>query len=153
MNFLFFPVFSRPSNLAHMKCPHCQFPEMQVKAGRNRTGSQRYLCRACGRFYTPEPKAAGYDESKRRMVLQLYAACTSVRRAARLYAKVSTQTAANWIRVAVAEARREMEGGTMEPGSLLSHVLAESRRREYEEAARLRRSFARGGGRKGRLPF
>lgn len=117
---------------------------MQVKAGRNRAGSQRYLCRACGRSYTPEPKAAGHDEIKRKMVLECYICCMGVRESARM-AIVSTQAAANWIKAAVAEAKQEQEDETLDPGSFLSYVLAESERREYEEAAKMRRMLEREG--------
>jgi hypothetical protein len=61
-----------------------------------------------------------------------------MRDSARL-ARVSTQTAVNWVRNAVAEAKQEQEDGTLEPGSLLSHVLVESERREVEERLRMRR--------------
>lgn len=116
---------------------------MQVRAGRNRTGTQRFLCRACGHSYTPEPKSAGHDDAKRRVALVSYSACASMRDAA-LYAQVSTQTVINWVKAAVAEAKQEREDGTLEPGSLLSHVLVESQRREAEEAAWLRRRARRG---------
>lgn len=111
---------------------------MQVRAGRNRTGSQRFLCRACGHSYTPEPKAAGHDEAKRKVVLTSYVCCMGVRDSARL-AGVSPQAAANWIKAAIAEAKQEQEDGILEPGSLLSHVLVESERREVEERLRVRR--------------
>ncbi len=52
-------------------CPPCQSTERQVKVGRNPSGSQRYLCRAGGRKYTPEPKPRGYDEATRRQALQM----------------------------------------------------------------------------------
>ncbi len=32
-----------------------------IKAGRNRSGSQRYQCKACGRVATPAPAVNGYD--------------------------------------------------------------------------------------------
>lgn len=126
-----------------IRCPRCQFSETQVKAGRNRTGTQRFLCRACGHSYTPEPKSAGHDETKRKMVVQCYAACMGPRDAGRC-AGVSTQTAANWIKAAIAEAEQEREDGILEPGSLLSHVLSESQRREAEERLRLKRRARRG---------
>lgn len=81
-------------------CPHCQSAERQVKDGRNRTGSQRYLCRACGLGYTPEPRAAGHEESVRRQALMLYAGGMSVREAAR-FACVNHQTVCNWIEAAL----------------------------------------------------
>lgn len=119
-------------------CPRCQFSEMQVRAGRNRTGTQRFLCRACGHSYTPEPKSAGHDEAKREVALTSYICCASMRDAA-LYAQVSTQTVANWVWAAVAEAKQEREDGTLESGNILSRVLWESERREAEELRRMHR--------------
>ena len=37
-------------------CPHCQNDTNQSKAGKTRTGSQRYKCKPCNRFYTPKPQ-------------------------------------------------------------------------------------------------
>lgn len=91
-------------------CPRCQSSEGQVKAGLNRTGSRRYLCRACRRSYTPEPKPAGYGESVRRQVLMLYAGGMGVRAAAK-FAGVNHQTAANWVEAACA-LPKEGEGVT-----------------------------------------
>lgn len=120
---------------------------MQVKAGRNRTGSQRFLCQACGRFYTPEPKAAGHDDAKRVAALRCYAAGMSMRDSARC-AGVNHQTVVNWVKAACWEAEQEREDGTLEPGGLLSHVAVrrstELEQREREEAARLRRAARRG---------
>ena len=84
------------------ECPRCHSPERQVKAGLNRTGTQRFLCRACGRSYTPEPKVAGYEESVRRQALMLYAGGMSVREAGR-FAGVNHQTVANWVEEACAQ--------------------------------------------------
>ncbi|MGQ9888242.1 MAG: IS1/IS1595 family N-terminal zinc-binding domain-containing protein [Aggregatilineales bacterium] len=53
-------------------CPHCQNTEQQVKAGRTEAKSQRYLCKACQRRYTPEPKQAGYGNHLRRQTARLY---------------------------------------------------------------------------------
>ena len=107
-----FSGFPRPSNPAQMgdlmpTCPRCESSERQVKAGLNRTGTQRFLCRTCGRSYTPEPKPAGYEESVRRKSLMLYAGGMSVRAASR-FAGVSHQTAANWVEEACA-LRKESE--------------------------------------------
>jgi len=38
------------------QCPYRQAAEKQVKAGKNKSGSQRWKCQMCGRRYTPEPK-------------------------------------------------------------------------------------------------
>ena len=124
------------SNLAPMEnstCPHCRFPEALVKAGHNRTGTQRYLCRACGRSYTPEPKTAGRGEAKRVAALRCYATGMSVRASARC-AGVNHQTVVNWVRAAYAETERKREAGTLESGSLLSNVLARRGMDLYQKA-------------------
>lgn len=36
------------------KCPACHSIKNQIKDGHNPGGFQRYLCRVCGRNYTPE---------------------------------------------------------------------------------------------------
>ncbi|MBV9851948.1 MAG: hypothetical protein JO250_19965 [Armatimonadetes bacterium] len=41
-------------------CPSCGATERQHKAGTNKSGTGRRECQACGRTYTPDPKAQGY---------------------------------------------------------------------------------------------
>ena len=77
-------------------CPHCHSTEHQVKAGRNRSGSQRYLCKACGRRYTPKPKSQGYPEAMRRQAIQLYVDGLNFRRIARILG-VCHRTVINWV--------------------------------------------------------
>jgi transposase-like protein len=113
------------------ECPRCQSPEKQVKAGRNRGGSQRYLCRECGRYHTPRPSPAGYDEAVRTQALRCYAGGTGVRAAAR-YLGVNHQTVANWVGEACARA-----GAGGEAGGLDAQVV--SRR----ETGRLEREYLR----------
>lgn len=77
-------------------CPHCESTERQVKSGRTRRGSQRYLCRACARLYTPSPLPLGYADETRREAVRLYLEGTNLRRIGRILA-VSPQSAANWV--------------------------------------------------------
>src|SRR6201995_2379892 len=86
------------------QCPHCRAEDGQVKAGLNRGGSQRYLCKGCRRTYTPEPKPLGHDEAKRREALKYYAGYFSARDIARLLS-VSPQTVFNWVDAAIAQAQ------------------------------------------------
>jgi transposase-like protein len=44
------------------QCPTCQETVSQVRAGKNRSGSQRYVCKACGEKYTLLPNPNGYPE-------------------------------------------------------------------------------------------
>ena len=77
-------------------CPHCHSQERQVKVGRNRSGSQRYLCRWCSRKYTPERKQQGYPEAMRRQAIQMYVDGMNFRRIGRTL-KVTHRTVINWV--------------------------------------------------------
>lgn len=79
------------------QCPHCQRTEQQVKVGTNPSGSQRYLCKACCRKYTPQPNDIGYPAKMRRKALELYVDGLNFRRIARLL-EISHQTVANWVK-------------------------------------------------------
>jgi transposase len=78
------------------QCPHCSSTEPQTKAGRTRTGSQRYKCRACQRVYTPEPKPLGYPEVTKREAVRLYLEGINFRRIGRVLA-VNHQSVVNWV--------------------------------------------------------
>jgi transposase len=67
-----------------------------VKVGRNPSGSQRYLCRGCGRKYTPEPTRQGYDEATRREAIELYVDGMNFRRIGRTLG-VAHRTVINWV--------------------------------------------------------
>ena len=63
-------------------CSHCQCVDRTVKAGKTKSGSQLYLCRACGKRRTHKPKRPG---PKGRFISQPgQAAERDVRRAMRL---------------------------------------------------------------------
>ena len=53
-------------------CPYCQVPERLVKAGWNRSGSQRWKCQQCQRRYTPEWGEKGYPEPLRLQAVRMY---------------------------------------------------------------------------------
>ena len=78
------------------RCPYCEAFERQIKAGRNRTGSQRYQCQMCGRHYTPEPNPSGYAEQVRQQAVRLYLEGINFRRIARILS-VNHQSVINWI--------------------------------------------------------
>ncbi len=54
------------------RCPACGQTEGQMKNGRNRSGTQTYLCRFCKKVYTPDPKRHAYDEETRRQAMKMY---------------------------------------------------------------------------------
>ncbi|MET0753062.1 MAG: IS1 family transposase [Pyrinomonadaceae bacterium] len=78
------------------ECPNCQSSERQVKTGHNRSGTQRILCRECGKTYTFEPKPRGYSEEVREKAVRLYVEGNNFRRIGRLLA-VNHQSVVNWV--------------------------------------------------------
>ena len=80
------------------KCPYCQ-TETLVKNGFNRSGSQRYRCKACRRYTTLIPKVNGHPFDDHERAMKLYLEGNGLRRIGRLL-HVVHQTVANWIRVA-----------------------------------------------------
>jgi transposase-like protein len=86
-------------------CPYCSANNHQVKAGKNPSGSQRILCKVCGRKYTPGPFPNGYSsEFKHRAVLMCLEGQSF--RAISRKLKISTQTVVNWINAYVARSAR-----------------------------------------------
>jgi transposase-like protein len=85
-----------------MRCPHCEKEDSLIKDGKNRSGSQRYQCKACGRRYTPEPNKKGYPEEVRLQALRLYVDGKNLRRIAR-HLGVSPQSVSNWVNAYVAQ--------------------------------------------------
>src|SRR5580765_1408281 len=77
--------------------PHCHRTEQQVKVGLNRSGSQRYLCQACQRKYTPEPNEQGCSQELRRAAVENYVDGMNFRRIARVL-KVSHTSVMNWVK-------------------------------------------------------
>ena len=77
-------------------CPHCHRSTQQGTNGRTPAGSQRYLCRACRRKYTPDPRPQGYGDDVRRRAVQLYVEGMNLRRIGRTLGVVH-QTVANWV--------------------------------------------------------
>src|SRR5687767_14011399 len=102
------------------ECPHCRAAERQVKAGRNRGGSQRWQCRHCGRTYTPEPRSAGHPEATRREALKFYTCYYGLRDIARLLS-VNPQSVINWVDAACA---RSQASGAETADQLTADVMA-----------------------------
>ncbi|PZR98866.1 MAG: hypothetical protein DLM69_08095 [Candidatus Chloroheliales bacterium] len=80
-------------------CPDCHSARFVIKSGLNDSGSQRFRCQSCRRYFTPQPKPAGYDQSTRDFALKLHLEGTSFRAIGRLL-HLNHQTVANWITAA-----------------------------------------------------
>jgi transposase-like protein len=79
------------------ECPKCGSARNQVRAGRNRCGTQRYLCQECGRQYTPKPKPQGYSDAVRVRAVRMYVDGANFRRIGRELG-VNPQSVANWVK-------------------------------------------------------
>jgi len=53
-----------------LMCPRCQSARSQIKAGLNRSRSQRYQCLGCRRKYTPERKGQGHAGAVRQQAVR-----------------------------------------------------------------------------------
>ena len=80
-------------------CACCERTTYVSKAGYNHTGSQRFWCAACRRYFTPQRRPLGYAPELRQRAVQLYLDGTSMRGIARLL-NVNHQSVVNWIRAA-----------------------------------------------------
>jgi transposase-like protein len=83
-------------------CPSCQQPTAVYKCGFNNTGSQRWRCRRCQRYFTPLRKPMGHAPALRDAALRLYLEGTSLRAIGRLL-HVNHQSIANWVTAAAAQ--------------------------------------------------
>ena len=80
-------------------CPYCGHNRSVVKAGFNRSGSQRWRCQACRRYFTAAPKPAGLAAATRELALRLYLEGTSFRGIAKVL-RVSHGSVINWVNAA-----------------------------------------------------
>jgi len=81
--------------MSSIPCIHCCSPAT-VKAGRNRSVTQRYQCAACRRYFTPLPKEQGHGASTHEQAVRLYLEGMSFRAIGRLLGVVH-QSVANWV--------------------------------------------------------
>ena len=80
-----------------MRCPKCESTKRQVKNGLNKSGSQKYLCRACGSVYTPQPRPTGDPDEIRLLAIRMYVEGNSYNAIARIW-KVNPQSVVNWVK-------------------------------------------------------
>ena len=68
-----------------------------MKAGYNRSGTQRYTCGMCGKRYTPDPKAWRYPEEVRLLAMKEYYAGVSGRGVGKIHG-FSKANVYNWLK-------------------------------------------------------
>ncbi len=79
-----------------MECPRCRQTSNQIKAGKNKSGSQRWRCKSCEKNYTPAPYPNGYSKDIKISALRLYLEGNSLRGIGRLL-NIHHQSVANWL--------------------------------------------------------
>jgi transposase-like protein len=84
--------------MSAVPCPRCDSLDT-VKAGRNHSGTQRYRCAACQRYFTPQPKEQGHGTAVHEQAVRLYLEGMSQRAIGRILGVVH-QSVANWVAAA-----------------------------------------------------
>lgn len=79
------------------QCPSCGATKAQVLNGRNRSGTQKVLCKHCRRIYTLSPKRHEYSEETRQHALKIYYAGASGRAVGKILG-MSKANVYNWIK-------------------------------------------------------
>jgi transposase-like protein len=79
------------------RCPTCGRMDLQAKNGRNRSGTQRILCRHCEKSYTLEPKRNAYSKETKALALKIYYAGASGRGVGKVLG-MSKANVYNWIK-------------------------------------------------------
>jgi transposase-like protein len=77
-------------------CPECQQTTEVIKSGKNRSGSQRFRCRACQLYFTPGPSVRQPNQSRKTEALALAEQGMSYRHIARQLG-VHHQTVSIWV--------------------------------------------------------
>jgi len=87
----------KPSIDDNRQCPRCGQVKNQVKKGKNRSGTQRCMCKDCGAWYTREPKRHAYSEETRTHALKIYYSGVSGRGVGKILG-MSKANVYNWIK-------------------------------------------------------
>jgi transposase-like protein len=87
------------------ECPQCHHTREIIKSGKNRSGSQRFRCRACLLYFTPQPSIRQPDQARKAEALALAEQGMSYRHIARKLG-VHHQTVGAWISTYDAHGRK-----------------------------------------------
>ena len=77
-------------------CPQCQQTTEILRSGKNRSGSQRFRCRTCQLYFTPQPGSRKPDQARKAQTQALAEQGMSYRRIARQL-NVHHRTVSAWI--------------------------------------------------------
>ena len=79
------------------RCPRCGKTENQIKAGYNKSGTQRCKCKECGIYYTIDPKQHEYPEEIKKQAIKIYYAGVSGRSVGKIF-NMNKSNVVNWIK-------------------------------------------------------
>ena len=84
--------------MSHPACPNCNQNGNVIKSGQNRSGSQRYRCQLCCRYFTPLTTSKDDEQlsKTKEEALKLFMAGYSMRHIGRIFG-VHHQTVKWWI--------------------------------------------------------
>ena len=78
-------------------CIYCKCKKCVIKKGKTKAGSQRYICKNCGKTFILKSKGRNYDEEFKKEAMRLYFEGNSSRAVARLL-KIGINTCIRWIK-------------------------------------------------------
>ncbi|MFV0400189.1 MAG: hypothetical protein ACK5LX_06150 [Oscillospiraceae bacterium] len=78
-------------------CPKCGNIENQIKKGKNRSGTQRCICKDCKVVYTINHKKREYPEETRKLAIKMYYSGVSGRGVGKILG-MSKENVSNWIK-------------------------------------------------------
>jgi len=78
-------------------CIKCKSKDCVKKMGKNASGSQRYICKNCGKSFVLKPKKKVYSEKFKKKAMRLYFEGNSSRAVARIL-KIGIITCLRWIK-------------------------------------------------------
>jgi len=79
------------------RCPQCGKAENQINKGYNRSGTQRCMCKECGKYYTLEPKKREYPEETKQLAIKMFYSGVSGRGVGKVMG-ISKSNVYNWIK-------------------------------------------------------
>jgi len=79
------------------RCPKCGRVENQIRAGYNRSGTQRCECKECKYKYTQNGKKWGYSEEEKKEALRIYYSGVSGSGVGKIM-RMSKANVYNWIK-------------------------------------------------------
>jgi transposase-like protein len=79
------------------RCPKCGKTDHQIRAGYNRSGTQRCACKDCKQKYTLEGKRRAYPEEVRAQAIKTYYSGVSGRGVGKLHG-FNKSNVYNWIK-------------------------------------------------------